>query len=39
LTTPTCAVSKTHTGTRTFTVQATNAAGTSALTQLSVTWH
>jgi hypothetical protein len=39
LTTPTCAVSTSRAGSRTFTVQATNAAGTSALTQITVTWH
>ena len=39
LTTASCVVSKPSPGTRTFTVQAINAAGTSALTQITVNWR
>jgi hypothetical protein len=35
----TCSVSKGGAGSRTFTVQATNAAGTSAQAPITVTWH
>ena len=39
LTTATCSVSKGAAGSRSFTVQASNAAGTSALAPITVTWH
>jgi hypothetical protein len=39
LTTASCSVIKPLAGSRTFTIQATNASGTSALAQITVTWQ